>query len=297
MATFIWPTNTKRVTSGFRTKERPTHQGVDIADSGARPIYAVADGTVSRSYVSASYGEVIFILHDINGQQWETVYAHMRGGSRGYHVGQVVKKGAQIGIMGNTGHSYGQHLHFEIHRGRWNYAKSYAVDPINYLDKTESNKSDAKQKLVLPATSDSWRVYDLNVSPKIDNEKAFLNPAKFGGLEYEILGSPQPNVFTIQTSDFGKVNIFAGPNTNAKIVDVKQTKTVYLPSSATSWRAYPLDKAPTKGNEVAMLNPKKFGGLSYEILGNPQTDVVTIQTSDFGKVNIYVANSTGANIK
>jgi murein DD-endopeptidase MepM/ murein hydrolase activator NlpD len=35
--------------------------------------------------------------------------------------------------MGNTGHSYGQHLHFELHKGSWNYSKSNAVNPLNYI--------------------------------------------------------------------------------------------------------------------------------------------------------------------
>ncbi|MED4787478.1 N-acetylmuramoyl-L-alanine amidase [Bacillus atrophaeus] len=74
-------------------------------------------------------------------------------------------------------------------------------------------------------------------------------------------------------------------------------KYVYLPASADSWRIYPTNKAPVKGNECGLLRPKKFGGLKYEVLGNPQTDVYTIKTDQFGKVNIYAAKSTGATIK
>lgn len=74
-------------------------------------------------------------------------------------------------------------------------------------------------------------------------------------------------------------------------------KTVTLPASASSWRVYPTNKAPVIGNECGYLYPSKFGGLTYDILATPQTDVVTIQTRDYGKVNIYVAKSTGAIIK
>lgn len=74
-------------------------------------------------------------------------------------------------------------------------------------------------------------------------------------------------------------------------------KKLYLPKTASSWRVYPLDKDPVVGNECGYLYPSKFGGLTYEILATPQTDVVTIQTRDYGKVNIYVAKSTGAVIK
>lgn len=74
-------------------------------------------------------------------------------------------------------------------------------------------------------------------------------------------------------------------------------KTVTLPASASSWRVYPTNKAPVVGNECGYLYPSKFGGLTYDILATPQTDVVTIQTRDYGRVNIYVAKSTGAIIK
>ncbi|MEC2288272.1 N-acetylmuramoyl-L-alanine amidase, partial [Bacillus velezensis] len=74
-------------------------------------------------------------------------------------------------------------------------------------------------------------------------------------------------------------------------------KYVYLPASADSWRIYSTNKAPVKGNECGFLRPKKFGGLKYEILANPQKDVYTIKTDQFGKVNIFAAKSTGATVK
>lgn len=119
-----------RYTSHFRTSDRPNHNGIDIAKPGEVHIVAAADGKISRSYSSKSYGEVIFIAHYINGQTYETVYAHMRSGSRLFKQGDKVEQGQIIGLMGNTGHSYGQHLHFEIHKGRWNINKSNAVDPF-----------------------------------------------------------------------------------------------------------------------------------------------------------------------
>ena len=109
------------------------HHGIDLAKSGMVPIHAAEDGVVSKSYVSTSYGECIRILHNINGQTWESLYAHMRPGSRGYHEGQKVSRGSIIGYMGSTGLSTGQHLHFELHKGRWNYQKSNAVDPTKYF--------------------------------------------------------------------------------------------------------------------------------------------------------------------
>ncbi|KAB2399935.1 MULTISPECIES: M23 family metallopeptidase [Bacillus cereus group] len=134
MTIFIYPTDTTRVTSGFRGS-RPDHHGIDLAEAGYHPIYAAASGQVSRSYFSSSYGECIMIVHTIDGITWETVYAHMRSGSRTVKEGDYVSQGQTIGVMGNTGDSSGQHLHFELHKGRWNVSKSNAVNPLDHLGK------------------------------------------------------------------------------------------------------------------------------------------------------------------
>jgi len=127
---FTWPASGV-VSSGFRGS-RSNHHGVDIAKRGPNvPIVAAADGVVIRSYYSSSYGNAIFVSHSINGQVYTTVYAHMS--SRSVGSGAVVKKGQRIGTMGNTGQSFGQHLHFELHKGEWNGSKSNAVNPLSYL--------------------------------------------------------------------------------------------------------------------------------------------------------------------
>lgn len=139
LADFIYPT-VKRITShyGYRTHpitgaKTSKHHGTDFAQPGTHNIKAAAAGTVTRSYRSTSYGECVFILHNIRGQQFESVYAHMRAGSRRVSVGQKVKQGQIIGIMGSTGNSTGQHLHFELHKGRWNINKTNGVNPLKYL--------------------------------------------------------------------------------------------------------------------------------------------------------------------
>jgi peptidoglycan hydrolase CwlO-like protein len=120
------------ISSGFGSRWGELHPGVDIANRASNvPILAAADGVVIRSYLSSSYGNCIFISHSINGQIYTTVYAHMS--ARLVGTGAVVSKGQQIGIMGSTGESTGQHLHFELHRGEWNYAKSNAINPVGIV--------------------------------------------------------------------------------------------------------------------------------------------------------------------
>ncbi|MCU5583904.1 SH3 domain-containing protein [Bacillus toyonensis] len=120
-----------RYTSGFEKRGGQMHHGLDIAASGIVPIVAAAEGVVTRSYYSTSYGNVVFISHNINGQTYTTVYAHLKSSS--VSAGQKVKRGQQLGIMGNIGQSEGQHLHFEIHKGEWNAQKSNAMDPKTYI--------------------------------------------------------------------------------------------------------------------------------------------------------------------
>lgn len=92
-----------------------------------------------------------------------------------------------------------------------------------------------------------------------------------------------------------KVNELCGVKTKPTAAKPKQTVT--LPASAPTWRVYKTNVAPIVGNECGKLKPSKFGGLTYEILAKPQKDVVTIQTQDYGKVNIYVGKGTGAIIR
>ncbi|WP_045518195.1 murein hydrolase activator EnvC family protein [Neobacillus niacini] len=128
---FTLPAN-GRISSGFAGREDGMHFGVDIANAAPGvPIWAAADGVVIQSYYSSSYGNVVFIAHSINGQTYTTVSAHME--TRFVSSGAVVKKGQQIGIMGNTGQSYGKHLHFELHRGEWNSSKSNAINPVGIV--------------------------------------------------------------------------------------------------------------------------------------------------------------------
>ena len=127
---FIRPTSGP-VTSEFGPRWGSHHYGIDIGGAHGDPVYAAADGVVSNSYYSSSYGNVIFITHYINGRTYQTVYAHLA--SRAVSTGATVKKGQYIGAKGTTGQSTGVHLHFEIHQGKWNGEKSNAVNPRNYI--------------------------------------------------------------------------------------------------------------------------------------------------------------------
>lgn len=107
---FSWPTPTSaRVSSHFGRRRRRWHYGLDLAQPTGEPIYAAFDGVVRISKRNKSYGNLV-IIHHANGL--ETYYAHMS--QRDVAVGDHVKSGQLIGLCGNTGRSFGSHLHFEI---------------------------------------------------------------------------------------------------------------------------------------------------------------------------------------
>ena len=107
---FSWPTPwTARPTSHFGPRRRRFHYGLDLAAPKGEPIYAMFDGTVRISVWNKSYGNLVVVRHK-NGL--ETYYAHMS--ARHVQPGDVVKAGDCIGLCGNTGRSYGSHLHLEI---------------------------------------------------------------------------------------------------------------------------------------------------------------------------------------
>lgn len=89
------------------------HEGIDIAGLGCgTPIFAINDGTVTIAGTYYGLGYAVEINHN-NG--YKSLYGHMN--SVLVSQGQAVEKGQVIGTMGNTGYSYGCHLHLQLEYG------------------------------------------------------------------------------------------------------------------------------------------------------------------------------------
>ena len=118
---FIWPV-TGPLTSPFGPRWGRLHAGIDIAAPGGRPIRAAASGRVIIAAPTGGYGNYTCIAHS---SSISTCYAHQsRLGTR---AGASVRQGEVMGYVGNTGNSFGNHLHFEVRvNGR-------PVDPKDYL--------------------------------------------------------------------------------------------------------------------------------------------------------------------
>lgn len=122
---FIWPINGP-LTSGFGYRVGPGitrfHQGLDIGDPEGTPIRAAGSGTVILAGYNGGYGNYTCIDH---GGAVSTCYGHQSA----IHVstGQHVSQGQVIGLVGNTGYSFGAHLHFEVR------VNGTPVQPLSYL--------------------------------------------------------------------------------------------------------------------------------------------------------------------
>ncbi|MEW4328797.1 N-acetylmuramoyl-L-alanine amidase [Rossellomorea marisflavi] len=152
----------------------------------------------------------------------------------------------------------------------------------------------------------SWRVYALNTSETAGNEVGKLAPATYGGLSYMIVGNPRKDVYSIRTQSFGSVNIFAPEDNDSSITRVPQFDNdlnstgsgnyLNLQPHMSSWKVYPVGASPVSGNEVGRLAPSTFGGLSYRILKETSSNLYTIETESFGKVNIYAPRDADSSI-
>jgi murein DD-endopeptidase MepM/ murein hydrolase activator NlpD len=117
----IWPVG-GTFTSPFGQRWGRLHAGIDLAAPEGTPIRAAESGKVVLAGWTGGYGNYTCIAH---GGALSTCYAHQ---SRyGTSVGANVSKGQVIGYVGNTGHSFGAHLHFETR------VNGSPVDPMGYL--------------------------------------------------------------------------------------------------------------------------------------------------------------------
>lgn len=134
--TFVWPAqDLKEVSSRFGWRviygELEFHKGIDLNLDGnldfGKPVIAARDGVVTIAGDSNNgYGFCVLINHS---DGFSTRYAHLS--EINVSLGRTVKQGQLIGKVGNTGRSYGSHLHFEI------MINGSCIDPLPYVINTK----------------------------------------------------------------------------------------------------------------------------------------------------------------
>ncbi len=109
-----------------------THQGQDIAAAEGTPVVAPFPGLVfAVRYQAAGAGH--YVVLDGDGEDRDYVFMHLRAGSIPVREGQRVRGGARLGEVGNTGRSFGAHLHFEIWVGGGWFKGGHPIDPLPLL--------------------------------------------------------------------------------------------------------------------------------------------------------------------
>lgn len=142
---FIWPVP-EYVEAGLSLKEQLTatfagddsvhngnHGAIDIAhgvNTSAKIVAAAAGEVIKAGDTGDGYGNCVIIKHS-NG--YFSLYGHMAPGSLLVSEGDNVKQGQQIGTMGTTGNSTGNHLHFEVRTGASTFWASEKVDPEQFF--------------------------------------------------------------------------------------------------------------------------------------------------------------------
>ena len=138
---------------GYRTDpitgEASFHDGVDIAAPEGTAILAAADGVVVTANRTdswgGSYGYYVLIQHD---ETYETLYAHCSEVL--VKAGQEVEQGDIIALVGSTGNSTGNHLHFEVREG------GSKVDPMEFFQKKSLTEDASLQKNLLIGHEHRW---------------------------------------------------------------------------------------------------------------------------------------------
>lgn len=116
------------MTYGYGMRSGTLHEGIDFVPGNGAPVQAIADGVVRiATEQGGAYGVTVYIDHVIDGQTITSHYAHMQYGSLQVAEGQTVKVGTVIGKTGNTGRSYGAHMHFEL------IVNGATIDPLPWL--------------------------------------------------------------------------------------------------------------------------------------------------------------------
>ena len=239
-------------TSSFGFRKYRYHFGMDINLETGDSVKCCFDGKVRIAQRSKTYGYVVVIRHN-NGL--ETYYAHLS--KLMVKPGQEIEAGMVLGLGGNTGHSHGSHLHFEVRFKGQPIDPNYIIDFKNhtlradtvyltksnfkYLTQTYKVRHYSKKKkktwytYYTPggahyATPEAKRIMSTVADPVIPGTNTTLNPATSGNASTVNTAPDAPKT----PAAAPKKTTTAGTNTSAKTASTTAAKTTAKPATTTA---------------------------------------------------------------
>ncbi len=256
-----------------------SHKGVDIvkAPSSLDTVVAHSSGKVTfcqtgqknnkGSTGNLSYGNCIKIDH---GNGYSTLYAHL---DKVYvSLGQTVTEGQEIGFMGNTGNSYGAHLHFEVRKD------NVRINPTEYLNKdlplsvsviyaVHTNKGKWLGDVVDYNEANSSGYAGI-IGKAVDGIRARLNKGNIVYRVHTVNGKYLPWVKNLDASQGGYAGIYG------KNIDGVQMKLENLEGYAVEYRVSPKGKAYLPWVRNCDDTNRGFAGIYGQVIDRLQIRIV-----------------------
>lgn len=188
----------------YNTASKIGHGGIDIVGDDNKNVYAVESGIVTTvshwdgktKTGTQSYGNLVVVTDNFNCRHY---YAHLQ--SIAVHNGQSVSVGTKIGVMGNTGNSFGAHLHYEVRTGK---PTSTRVNPANYCGvKNVKGTYTTTVQITEPSIAVCYPTEDLNVrnGAGVTHAVAEKNGAKYN------TAYPVYEIKRVGSQDWGRIGV------------------------------------------------------------------------------------------
>ena len=147
-----------RITSGYRLPDRPDHNGLDIVGDDSKDVLCPVAGTVRGSTMITDKNDSTWewgnYVRVDDGEGNRLFFCHLD--SRAVSVGQKVNPGDKLGVMGNTGYSFGAHTHFEVRKSDG----KTTLDPAAYLGIPNAKGTYSEGKTGWVQANKSWYYYE-----------------------------------------------------------------------------------------------------------------------------------------
>ena len=294
-----WPLANHILTQGWFYNDGSTHQAIDMRALVGTPVMAAEDGTVEIVYHwngkrtqgdTNSYGNMVKIRHaNWNGGTVHTLYAHLN--SITVKQGQVVKTGEVIGYSGNTGNSFGAHLHFEV---RW---KNKRTNPLVWLDNDFTTTSDkvftfrTGEHSVDRSVGESEKPVSANVQPAdtVETELWGIDVSKYqGNINWRKVAAAGVKFAMLRVVSTNKEGLYVDPTFEQNYKGAKENGIpvgVYL-------FTYAQNEAEQDEELRLMFETLKGKKLEYPVA----LDVEDVNTASIGKDKLTALTKRGLDI-